>query len=154
MEIYGEMGEEGLDPSLSIFQIVPRAHRMKPTVLMHMGELNAKEVRRLIESHENIYFNTAMSNPIAVSKSAQPLVNLFIGETLAPDWRNLFILYSDRFILGFDNVFSQHWRKLYVKQAKLWKKALKDLPESVAHAVAHGNSERLWRLMPLKYVYQ
>jgi predicted TIM-barrel fold metal-dependent hydrolase len=147
-----EFATIGVDRALFMdkFEQLLRKNIDHPIVLMHMGELNAKEVRRLIEGHENIYFNTAMSNPIVVSRSAQPLVNLFIGKTLAPDWRNLFILYSDRFILGFDNVFSHHCRKLYVKQVKLWKQALKDLPERVAHAVAHRNSESLWGLMPLK----
>jgi len=32
MEIHGEMGEEGLNPSLSVFQIVPRAHLMKQDI--------------------------------------------------------------------------------------------------------------------------
>lgn len=141
-----EFAAIGADRALFMdkFEELLRKHSDQPIVLMHMGELDAKEVRRLIESHKNIYFNTAMSNPIAVNRSEQPLVNLFLGETLASDWRHLFILHPDRFILGFDNVFSQHWRKLYVKQVELWKKALKDLPEGVAHAVAHRNSESLW----------
>ena len=130
------------------FEDLLRRNLKHPFVLMHMGELDAKEVRRLIENYGNIHFNTAMSNPIAVKRSAQPLVNLFKGTSLAPEWRELFALYPNRFVLGFDNVFAHHWRKYYVKQVALWRKALRDLPGNVAHAVAHGNAERLWRLPP------
>ena len=92
-----------------------------------------------------------MSNPIAVERSAQPLVNLFKETQLAPEWIELFVSYPDRFILGFDNVFSGHWRKLYVKQVALWRMALSGIPENVAHSLAHGNAEKLWRLPPEKY---
>jgi len=34
-------------------------------------------------------------------------------------------------------------------QAALWRQALSDLTPEVAHALAHGNAERLWNL-PLK----
>ena len=145
-----EFAASGADraPFMKKFEALLKKHPNHPFVLMHMGELNDEAVRRLIKDHENIYFNTAMSNPIAVSRSAQPLVNLFKGTTLAPAWRKLFVSYPNRFILGFDNVFSGHWRKLYVSQVDLWKNALKDLPEDIAKAVAHGNAERLWALPP------
>jgi predicted TIM-barrel fold metal-dependent hydrolase len=136
------------DVFMKKFQDLLQRHPNHPFVLMHMGELDAKEVRRLLKAYRNIHFNTAMSNPIAVHRSAQPLVNLFKGTGLAPEWKELFVLYPDRLILGFDNVFAGHWRKLYVKQAALWRKALGYLPEDIAHAVAHGNAERLWRLPP------
>ena len=32
MEIHGEMGEEGLDPGLTLFQIVPGAHLVKQDI--------------------------------------------------------------------------------------------------------------------------
>lgn len=116
-----------------------------------MGELDAKDVRHLIETHPNIHFNTAMSNPVVVKRSAQPLVNLFKGNALKAEWKELFVLHPDRFILGFDNVFAGHWRKLYLKQVALWREAPKDLPVDVAHAIAHGNAEKLWGLPPAQW---
>lgn len=136
------------DEFMRKFEDLLRENPDHPFVLMHMGELQAVEVQRLITKHRNIHFNTAMSNPIVVNRSVQPLVNLFKGDSLAPEWKKLFIKYPARFILGFDNVFRGHWKKLYFKQVALWKKALSDLPVDVAHAVAHGNAERLWRLPP------
>ena len=147
-----EFAAAGADKDLFMakFEDMLRQHPDHPVVLMHMGELDAKDVRRLIGKYGNIHFNTAMSNPIVVDRFDHPFVNLFKGTILAPEWRELFVQYPDRFILGFDNVFAGHWRKLYLKQVALWRKALKDLPEDVAHAVAHGNAERLWRLPPAK----
>ena len=45
-------------------------------------------------------------------------------------------------------VWSDQWQRLYVEEAARWRDALADLPEDVAHALAHGNAERLWRLPP------
>lgn len=130
------------------FEDMLRQYPHHPFVLMHMGQLHATDVRRLIGKHQNIYFNTAKTTPIVVERSPQPFVNLFKGNVLAPEWRELFVLYPDRFVLGFDNVFADHWRKRYVEQVALWRKALKDLPPNVGHAVGHGNAETLWRLPP------
>lgn len=117
-----------------------------PFVLNHMGQLGVEEVKRLIGKYGNIHFITAMCNPIAKKNSTQPLVNMFTGKQLAPGWKNLIIAHPDRFVLGFDNVWARHWRKIYIPQVKLWSNALAELPENAAHMVAHGNAERLWRI--------
>lgn len=146
---FAAMGDDR-DSFMNRFERLLRGHPDHPFVLMHMGQLDAKEVRRLIENHTNLRFNTAMSNPIATQRSAEPLVNLFEGTRLAPEWRELVVAYPDRFILGFDNVFAGHWRALYVDQVALWRRALRALPERVARAVAHANAEALWRLPPAR----
>ena len=67
--------------------------------------------------------------------------------SLPPRRKDLFIAYPDRFILGFDNVWARHWRKIYVPQVLLWKKALGGLPEGAAQQISHGSAERLWNVM-------
>ncbi len=134
------------DVFMGKFEELLGQHPDHPFALIHMGQLEANEVRRLIEAHANAYFLTSHANPIVVSRSRQPWVNLFDGETLAPEWKNLVIQHPDRFILAFDNVWADHWGSIYLDQIALWRKALKDLPHAVAHAVAHRNAERLWRL--------
>lgn len=121
-------------------------HPDHPFALIHMGQLEANEVRRLIEAHANLYFLTSHANPIVVSRSRQPWVNLFDEKTLAPQWKELIVRHPDRFILAFDNVWADHWGSIYLDQIALWRKALKKLPHAVAHAVAQRNAERLWRL--------
>ena len=106
------------------------------------------EVRRLIKNHKNIYFLTAHTNPFIIRHSNQPWVNIFKGETLAPDWKELLSQYPGTFIFALDNVWDRHWKEFYLDQIKYWRKAMADLPPDIAHAVAHGNAERLWGIRP------
>ncbi len=130
------------------------SHPDKPFVLIHMGQLGLEEVSRLISKHPNIYFITAHTNPISLTRSTQPWVNMFSGNVftgyqLDKKWKAEILDHPDRFILGFDNVFEEHWGKFYLDQVQLWKKVLADLPLDVAHKLAHKNAERLWGLPPL-----
>ena len=125
-------------------------HPEHPFVLSHLGQLQATGCQRLIEGHNNIYFHTGWTNPVALKNSNQPWVNVFHGQRLAPEWRELFTLYPERFVFALDNVFVEHWSSLYVKQMEYWQKALADLPPQAAHLIAHGNAERLWHISPRK----
>ncbi len=144
------------DEFMKKFEALLIRYRKHPFILMHMGQLDHPDVRTLIEVHENIYFITAHStsieaSPIAVVKESEdPRTNMFDGDHLSESWKQLMVNYPDRFILGFDNVWPEHWGQYYLDQIKLWREAIKELPPEVAHAFAHGNAERLWRLSPLK----
>ena len=85
-----------------------RAHPGHPFVLIHLGQLSADEAAQLIGAHGNIYFIPSHANPVKVYQSGQPWTNMFDGteERLAPRWRQLSLIYPDRFILGFDNVWA------------------------------------------------
>jgi predicted TIM-barrel fold metal-dependent hydrolase len=48
-----------------------------PFVMIHMGQLKADDVGRLISMPQNIYILTSHSNPVVTSKSNQPWVNHF-----------------------------------------------------------------------------
>ena len=89
---------------------------------------------------------TAHGNPANIAGSSRPSTNLFQGDRLAPVWRAIVVSHPDRFILAFDNVWPEFWGDFYLDQAKLWRKALVQLPSRVAHAVAHGNADRPWKL--------
>jgi predicted TIM-barrel fold metal-dependent hydrolase len=134
------------DRFMSGFETLLDEYPDHPFVLIHMGELEVEDTSRLISNYKNIYFITAMCNSIAVKNTREPLVNLFEKDRLAPSWKKLIVAHPDRFILGFDNVWARHWKKIYLPQVNLWRKALKDLPEDAAHLIAHGNAERLWNL--------
>ncbi|MBE9516152.1 MAG: amidohydrolase family protein [Proteobacteria bacterium] len=125
-----------------------KAHPGHAFALNHMGQLAAAEVRRLITNHKNIYFLTAHANPVSIRHSNQPWVNMFQGSVIAKEWKELLVLHPDRFIFALDNVWERHWSEYYLEQMEYWKKAMIDLPRDVAHAVAHGNAERLWNLSP------
>ena len=118
-----------------------------PFALIHMGQLEAKDVARLLAKHSNLHFLTSHANPFITKDSNQPWIDMFDGgPSLAPRWKALIIKYPDRFILAFDNVWEDHWGDKYVGQAALWRKALAELPAEVASKVAHENAERLWKL--------
>lgn len=122
-----------------------------PMALSHMGQLKPAETRRLIESHRNIRFLTSHANTVFIRKKGRglPWTDLFAGGALAADWKALFLRHPDRFVLAFDNVLDDDWSEHYIDQVRLWRTALADLPAEVAHAVAHRNAERLWRLPAL-----
>jgi hypothetical protein len=128
-----------------------RAHPAHPVVLIHMGQLRADEAAALMAEFGNIHFMTSHANPVfAAVGGGYGWTVLFEGRKIAPAWKKLFVAHPDRFILAFDNVLQRHWQQqYYLAQARLWRDALADLPPEVAHAVAHRNAERLWRLPPL-----
>jgi hypothetical protein len=139
------------DIFMSKLRVLLRQYPNHPFVLIHMGQLQTEEIKHLIASHSNIYFITSKSNPIRGSMpSGEAVVNLFRGSSLTLEWKDLIIKHSDRFIFGIDNTWAEDWQKKYVKQVNLWRKALKELPDEVAHAVAHRNAERLWGLVPVQ----
>lgn len=146
--LYGSERAEFMNGLKSMLETYP-SH---PFALIHMGQLNSSEVRKLINKHKNIYFLTAHTNPIAVdnARGAKPWIDMYEGKILAPKWKKLVIDHSDRFVFAMDNVWGDmHWKPgLYNGQIALWRQALSDLPEDVAHAVAHGNAERLWNIHP------
>jgi len=122
-----------------------------PFVLIHMGQLNHAAVRQLIEAHDNIYFITSSSTPAyAVNPFNDRWTNMFDGSNISADWKQLMIDHPERFILGFDMVWVEQWGQFYLSQVTLWRGAIKELPLEVAHAVAHGNAERLWHLPTVK----
>jgi predicted TIM-barrel fold metal-dependent hydrolase len=147
-----EFGSAGADaaPFMVKLESMLRRNRDHPFLLIHMGMLERAEVERLIETHPNIHFIPAHSDPLSVKRSDSPFTKMFKGRSLTAEWKALIVAHPERFVLGFDNVFENHWRKHYVKQAAIWREALLELPPDVAHAVAHRNAERLWRLPALE----
>lgn len=123
-------------------------HPEQPFGLIHMAQLDAAEAGELLAAHANLVFLTSHANPIVAASSRQPWTNMFSGDELTGQWAALLVRYPKRFILAFDNVWPEHWSDKYAEQAKVWRGALGKLPSEVAHAVAHGNAERLWKLAP------
>lgn len=117
-----------------------------PFVLIHMGQLDESRVERLLVKYKNIHFFTSHADPVSVSGSNQPWVNMFDDENLKPQWKALMIKCPDQFIFAIDAVWADQWRFDYVRHANLWRNALAAVPEDIANKVAHGNAERLWGL--------
>jgi hypothetical protein len=123
-------------------------HPQQLFALIHMAQLDASDAGELLAAHPNLVFLTSHANTLTVNESRQPWTNMFAGRELAPEWKALVLRHPDRFVLALDNVWPEHWSEKYVRQVGLWREALGKLPTEVAHAVAHSNAERLWRLAP------
>lgn len=126
------------------FKQMLNQHPKQPFILTHMGQLSRNRCLQLIKNHKNVHFHTGWTNPVAIERSTQPWTNVFQGDRLAPEWKELFIQYPHRFIFALDIVFAEHWSDFYQKQMNYWKRGLAELPANVTHLIAHGNAERLW----------
>ncbi len=140
--LHGQQRKRFMD-SMKVMLI---AHPEHPFVLNHMGQLEPWEVGMLISKHKNIYFLTAHTTPVFVKRSNQPWVNMFARGKLTTKWRALLVKHPDRFVFALDNVWEKHWKTFYLAQMEYWQRAMRDLPPDIAHAVAHGNAERLWNI--------
>ena len=150
IEFRSAMKAGDYDEQMNALKNLLKQHPKHPFALTHMGQLSAEEARKLIEAHTNIHFLTSHANERLTSTTRQPWTTMADYNGLKPAWRELITEYPSRFILAFDNVVPRHWSDIYVDQAKLWRNALGKLPPDIAHAVAHRNAERLWKLAPLK----
>jgi hypothetical protein len=63
---------------------------------------------------------------------------------LAPEWRELFARYSDRFLLGSDTWIPERWNS-YDSIMAGYRGWLSQLPAAQAKNIAHGNAERLFK---------
>lgn len=140
-------------------------HPDTPFLLIHMGQASPQEARALLERHRNIHFLTSHADDLAAfsikGKSSEGTsqsgwINLFEGNCHLNEcpsgwnreWLELVTRFPTRFVLAFDNVFPKHWEKRFEIRVGIWRRALAMLPPDVAHALAHRNAERLWRLPP------
>ena len=130
------------------FESLMRENPSLQFLINHMGQLQPPEAAKLITAHENFHLLTAHTTTVITRESDEPWTRMFEGERLAPAWKELIMAHPERFVFALDNVWLKHWKAYYLEQIKQWRQALADVPPSVAHAVAHGNAERLWRLDP------
>ena len=117
-------------------------------VLIHMAQLEAGPVRELLAKHSNLHFMMSHASP-SYQGGGKPFINMFADGRFKPEWTKLIADYPDRFIFALDNVFGFFWVPgRYLVKMDLWWRAISALPDRHAHALAHGNAERLWRLPP------
>lgn len=65
------------------------------------------------------------------------------GGAIAPEWRDLFARYSDRFLIGSDTWINERWFS-YDGIFKIYREWLAQLPPDQAKRIASGNAERLF----------
>lgn len=154
-----DMGDDAARQYLADLEKLLQENRDLTVGLIHMGQLNQPKAAALLAAHANLFLLTSHADNITAAKlrerepgtKAQTgWINMFSGPALRPEWKELMIRYPDRFVLAFDNVFPNHWSEQYTRRVAAWRNALSDLPPEVAHKIAHGNAERLWKLPPAR----
>ncbi len=112
---------------------VARIFAQNPDALVlwaHSGFDQADKVRAMLAKHKTLWADLAFRSDHAPS-----------GK-LRPEWRQLFLDYPDRFMVGTDTFTPERWHYV-VEHASYSRKWLADLPTDVADRIAFGNAERL-----------
>lgn len=129
------------------FEALLAANRDVPFGLIHLGQLDEPKARRLIELHPNVFFLVSQAtDPRTASIGMTTIFNA--QGVLKRDWQALIVAHPDRFVLSFDAFSGRMWPEQMARETAIWRAALTKLPPEIAHAVGHGNAERLWRLPP------
>ena len=97
----------------------------------HAGFEKAERVRAMLRKHRNLWADLAYRTDYA--SNGRPL----------PEWREVFLEFPDRFMLGTDTYVPERWN--FVAENARWSREwLKDLPSEVAERIAWKNGEALF----------
>lgn len=131
-----------------IFPRLGSCRRISATYMNPLGLLHSP--RQLLSEHSNLHLMTSKADTLTGEWSSnQSWSNMSFVKKLKGDWKALINDYPDRFICALDNDWAERWKQNYYRRKiELWRNGLAELPSAVAHAVAHGNAERLWKLKP------
>ena len=110
-----------------IFQQDPNAR----VLWAHSGFEPPVRVREMLRKHKNLWADLAF-------RSDQGS-----GRTVTPEWREAFLEFPDRFMVGTDTFVPERWHYV-TENASFSREWLSDLPEDVAERIAWKNGEALF----------
>ena len=111
-----------------IFEQYPEAH----ILWAHAGFEQAATVSTLMDEQPNLMADLSFRTEI------------YQNGRFFPDWQQLLVKHSDRFLLGIDTYQPQRW--LQINNVMRWQRELLGaLPDDVARKIAYDNSERITR---------
>lgn len=97
----------------------------------HAGFEKAERVRAMLRKHPNLWADLAYRTDYAS------------GGKALPEWRETFMEFPDRFMLGTDTYVPERWR--FVAENARWSREwLQDLPPEVAERIAWRNGETVF----------
>jgi len=112
---------------------VERLFRQDPQARIlwaHAGFEAPSRVREMLRAHANLWADLAFRTDHAP------------GGRLAPEWREAFTEFPDRFMVGTDTFVPERW--FYVPEHAKWSRGwLAELPADLAEGIAFGNGERV-----------
>lgn len=109
-----------------------RSDRRAKVLWAHAGlSSTPAAVRTVLEAHPNVMAELALRSDV------------MWGQTIDPAWRELFLRYPDRFLVGTDTWTPSRWEDVVSghQRTRLW---LTQLPADVASKIASGNAERMF----------
>lgn len=117
---------------------VQRQFRQDPQARIlwaHSGFDAPAHVRAMLRQHRNLWCDLAFRSDHAVVDGR--------GARVEPAWREAFLEFPDRFMVGTDTFTPERW--FYVVDHAQWSRQwLADLPGDVAEAIAWRNGERVF----------
>lgn len=100
----------------------------------HSGFDQPAQVRTMLRKHRQLYADLAFRNDHAT------------GGKVDPAWRDAFIEFPDRFLVGTDTFTPERW--YYIAEHADWSRAwLADLPPEIAEQIGWRNGEKLFSKM-------
>jgi hypothetical protein len=97
----------------------------------HAGFESPERVREMLRKHRNLWADLAFRSDHAS------------GGKVVPEWRQAFLEFPDRFMVGTDTFVAERWH--YVPEHATWSRGwLADLPADVAERIAWKNGEALF----------
>jgi hypothetical protein len=110
-----------------IFKQYPHAR----VLWAHSGFIGPEEVRAMLRKHPKLWSDLAFRNDHGQ------------GGKVAPNWREAFMEFPDRFLVGTDTFTPERWH--YINEHANWSRAwLSDLPKEVAERIAYRNGEAIF----------
>jgi hypothetical protein len=97
----------------------------------HAGFDAPQKVAEMLRKHKNLWCDLAFRTDHAQ------------GGKVDPAWREVFLAFPDRFLVGSDTFTPERWYYV-VPHAQWTREWLADLPRDVAERIAYGNGERLF----------
>ena len=112
----------------------------------HSGPSRPEVLRGLLERHPNLYADLSALNPVffEVRERAVPPELMIDG----PDWIQLLEDHSDRFLFGTDNYTAEAYTGTADLVAYVRDEVFSQLSTEAIEAIAHGNAERVYNIVP------
>ena len=97
----------------------------------HAGFESPAKVRGMLRKHKNLWADLAFRSDHAA------------GGKVSPEWREVFLEFADRFMVGTDTYTPERWHSVvdHATASRAW---LADLPRDVAERIAWKNGEALF----------
>jgi hypothetical protein len=114
--------------------VILYGHNPKAKIIWaHTGfSTPVSRVRELLDTYPSLIAELSYRGGITEGRGA-----------LAPEWRDLFAKYADRFVIGSDTWIPERWIS-YDQIMATYRGWLAQLPPDQARLIAHGNAERLF----------